>query len=157
LPRTEAARLLAMLRQAARSKRRWFYLVSSRPSPSRLRLADFDRTPAYERKAARNYVRREVYRITGQEDSCNIEFSSNGAILLARELRGALARAREFLDLRVPHRKDGKRDELIEFIPDTDREAMPSEEIARLGMAGENLAGAVLEAEDFSDWERAGV
>jgi len=150
---SEAQALLAHLRELAnRNDRSWFILSSTTPDPKRLRIVDLDRTPEYEEAAARHYLRGEVFRVTGKDDSCNINFSGPiGATLLAHCLEGALNRMKEYIELVVPNRH-GKRD-LVEFIPDVDIITTTLPEHEGLALAGEAAAVQVLEQEDFSDWE----
>lgn len=150
---TEAKKLLELLTRLAGSETRdWYYLVSSTPNLERLRLVDLDRTPAFERAAAQDYLRGELFRVSGGSDSCNIEFSAPvGARLLAERLRSTLTRARCHIQIVVPNRH-GKKD-LVELIADTDSAADDGDEFDRLGSAGEELAAQTLPAEDFSDWE----
>jgi hypothetical protein len=132
-----------------REGRRWFTLTSTHEKPARLRLTQMA-TPEYEDQAAAFYLRGEAMRISGDEGSCNINFSGSvGAPLLIERLRCAAKDMRRFLELRVPSRARN----LIEFMADTTLEAVESAEHERLTLAGEKLAAEVLGAEDFSDWE----
>lgn len=138
---------------AARGGRCWFTLTSTSEKPERLRLTE-KQTPAYELNAESIYVRGEAVRISGDKGSCNIDFSGQvGASLLEERLETAQTRMRRFLDIRVPSRARN----LIEFITDTELEAMPSPEHEKLAIASGLAAAEVLGAEDFSDWEEAGV
>jgi hypothetical protein len=153
LSKAEGSNLLHLLDELGQHEGPgWYLLAASSPDPKRLRLVDFDRTPAYELDAEGEYLRGELFRVTGKEDSCNINFSGPvGARLIAERLRAALARADSFIDIVVPNRH-GKKD-LIEFIPDTDRESEPGQEHERLALAGDALAADLLVDDDFSDWE----
>lgn len=145
--------LLTMLEElVAQEGRYWYFLTSTSPDPTRLRLVDLNRTPEFERAAGKNYLRGEIFRVTGKSDSCNINFSAPvGAKLLADRLRTTLTRSKKFLQIVVPNRHGNK--DLIEFIADVDCESSAVEEAGRLGSLGSALAAVVLEPEDFSDWE----
>lgn len=147
------AALLSQLDSAEKSENRmWFTLVATSENPSRLRLYS-TRTPAFESRAARGYLRGDVFRVSGKE-SCNIDFSAPvGAGLLAEQLRAAQSRMRRFVLLRIPSRKQY----LIEFVPDIDLEAVESPEHRGLAEAGVALAASVWGEDDFEDWEQAGV
>lgn len=151
--RLEAAQtsdLLRLLKRCAASpNREWFALTSTHEKPERLKLTE-QRTPNYEINAAPLYLRGEPVRISGDEGSCNIDFSGAvGGVLLMERLRSAQRRMRRFVEIRIPSRKRN----LIEFIPDTDLEAMESAEHQRLAQAGGALAADTWSNEDFSDWE----
>lgn len=153
LAKLEARQLLGYLEDLGRRPGRfWYDLVSGRPDPKRLRLVRLLRTPEYELAAETNYLRGDIFRINGKQNSCHINFSGPiGARLLAEQLRSALERTRNTIDIVVPNRHRKK--DLVEFIADADREANPSDEHNRLAQAGEVMAAELLPAEDFSDWD----
>ena len=139
---------ISELRTIANSETRmWHTLTATPEKASRLRMYVI-RTPDFETQASRRYLRGTLFRISGRE-SVNIDFSSDGALLLAERLREAKAKMRSFVLLRLPSRKKN----LIEFVPDIDLEALHSDEHARLGQAGESMAAQLWGQEDFSDWE----
>ena len=140
--------LISELRTIADCETRiWHTLTATPEKASRLRMYVI-RTPDFETQASKCYLRGTLFRISGRE-SVNIDFSSDGALLLAERLREAKAKMRSFVLLRLPNRKK----DVIEFVPDIELEALHSDEHARLGQAGESLAAQVLGPEDFSDWE----
>ena len=142
------AELIPNLRAAATCKERlWHTLTATSENASRLRMYVI-RTPDFEMQASKCYLRGTLFRISGRE-SVNIDFSTDGALLLAERLREAKAKMRSFVLLRVPNRKK----DVIEFLPDIELEALHSDEHARLGQAGESIAAQVLGREDFNDWE----
>ena len=108
-------------------------------------------TAKYELDAAPNYLRGDIFSVTGRGDSCHIDFSATGAALMATHLKEATDRAREFVELVIPNRR--RKLNLIEFIADTETEAASEQE--RLGLAGAVALAEVLGHEDFSDWENA--
>lgn len=134
---------------AACADRSWFNLCATYDEPDRLRLTRDLETPAYEGQAAPIYLRGDVFRISGQEKSCNIDFSGPiGAALLAERLRAAQALMRDFMEIRVPNRKR----QLVEFVPDVDLEAAQTPEHKKLALTGEALAGDLLAGDEFADW-----
>lgn len=151
LAREDARHLIGRLRELAASEgREWFFLTSSTPAPERLRLMNLDRTPEYELRAAPRYVRGQVFTVTGGAQSCNINFSVDGAALLADRLSEAVDDAVEYVEIRVPNRR--RKLQLVEFL--SDRELAAGAEQESLGMTGELLASETLPREDFSDWEQ---
>jgi hypothetical protein len=108
------------------------------------------RTPKYELNALAGYARGDAFRVSGRNQSCNIDFSGgDGASLLAKCIRSAQSKMRRFVEIRVPSRSR----DIVEFIPDTDLESAGSTEHDRLATVGGVLAGAVWNQEDFSDWD----
>lgn len=152
LDRQQSAELIEHLEQCANvGKRQWFLLLVTYDDTTRLRLMQ-QGPPAYEANAAEVYLRGEVLKVTGQKDSCNIEFSGRvGAPLLVERLQTVRQRMRRFLEIRVPNR--WSRRNLIEFIPDTELEAAKTAEHHKLALAGEALTGEAWTEDDFSDWE----
>lgn len=151
LEANEIGRLCQFLAECGTGQRDWFTLAAIQPDLTRLSLTK-SRTPKYELSAAKDYARGDVFRVSGKNQSCNIDFSGGeGAALLARILKSAQSRMRRFVELRVPSRSRN----IVEFIPDTDLEAADSAEHCRLAMTGEALAGVVWDQEDFSDWDTA--
>jgi len=140
--------LISNLRAVADSdSRMWYTLTASSESLSRLRMYT-SRTPDFELRASKCYLRGTLFRVSGKE-SANIDFSTDGALLLAERLREAKTKMREFVLLRLPNRKK----DIVEFWPDIELEALPSDEHLRLRQGGETLAAQVWCPEDFSDWE----
>ncbi len=137
--------LLSMLDQAG--ERQWYGLTATAELPSRFRWYQIP-TPNYEQDAV-NGFRGTIYRISGRK-SITIALSGHGALLFAERLREAHRGMREYVLLRVPDRET----DLIEFLPDIELERIASDEHARLGQAGQSMAGQVWEQEDFSDWEQ---
>ena len=132
---------------ASSEDRPWHSLTATGENLSRIRMYVI-RTPDFERQASRCYLRGTLFRISGRE-SMNIDFSTVGALLMAERLREAKAKMRSFILFRLPNRKKP----VIEFVPDIELEALRSDEHARLGQVGQDLAAQVWEDEDFSDWE----
>jgi len=133
--------------------REWYTLTATHEKPARLRLTHEVEIPDYEQRASSIYLRGEPVRISGNGGSCNINFSGAvGARLAAERIEAALARARRSLDIRILSRKRN----LVEFIPDTEREAQESLEHEHLAETGANMAVEVWPSEDFSDWETSG-
>lgn len=152
LDRDQAQALVKDLTECAGNpEREWFLLTWTSDDVQRLRLLK-GVTPDYERAAACDYARGDVFRVTG-ETSCNIDFSRDGAAVLARRLQSALNRVRRFVEIRVPNRHNKR--SLIEFVPDTDLEAAESPEHDKLALIGEAVGAELLAREDFADWESA--
>lgn len=148
----QAVELTERLESASASEEpRWYTLTALATNPNRLGLTEHLRLPAFEQAAAAVYLRGEAFRITGKGASCNIDFSTVGASLLAERLRTALSNMDEWLELRIPNRKR----QLIEFVTDRELLAASSAEIDKLALAGAQLAAEFLAHEDFSDWEEA--
>lgn len=152
-----ARELRDRLDQLAQSDgREWYFLVWSSPDIRRLRLVHMesaDRTPAFERKAWRVYLRNELFRVTGRDQSCNINFSgATGAASLRNCLDRVLPDAVDFIEISVRVISRKKKSYLLEFFADT---TMPCDlsEAERIGAAGEGLAQENWGCEDFSDWE----
>ncbi|GMU23015.1 MAG: hypothetical protein AMXMBFR13_30990 [Phycisphaerae bacterium] len=144
----ELAKRLASLAQPGSRQR--YYLTAKEPDTTRIKLVNLERTPEYERSAAQNYLRGDVFVVSGSRQSCNLEFSAVGAGLLAAELKAATDRCREWVEIVVPNRR--RKLNLVEFIADTDLEAAAEEE--SLAIAGELALAEILPREDFSDWEQ---
>ena len=143
--------LVGNLKRCAESlERTWFTLAITYDELSKLRLIRAI-TPRFESDAAEAYLRGEVFRVTGRDRSCNINFSEVGAGLLAARLQMARSRMRRFVEICVPNRHRERN--LIEFIPDVDLEAVESPEHQKLAHTGEALAGETWNSDDFSDWE----
>jgi len=154
LSKGQVEELLRLLGDCAAAEgRAWYTLTATYEKPARLRLTHELRIPDYEQQAASIYLRGEPVRISGDGGSCNINFSGAiGGSLMVERVQMALLRARDNIDIRIPSRKRN----LIEFIPDTDREAEESREHQQLAEAGANMADDVWGNEDFSDWETSG-
>lgn len=149
--RDQVRRLLAYLRRCTEAK--WFTLTATYEKPNRLRITKNLRVPDYERRASQIYLRGEAVRVSGDQGSCNIDFSGQvGRALLQENIRAAERNMEEYLDIQIPNRKRN----LIEFIPDTESRIIEADEQQRLAEAGAVLAGEVLPAEDFSHWPGAG-
>jgi hypothetical protein len=121
--------------------------------PNRLRITEFD-APDYEVRSATQYVRGDVIRVHGKEGvSCGLNISAKFGVPLIREqLAGAMAKAREYLEFRVPSRKR----DVIEFVPDSDfRQLTCVDDADLLAEASIWAAARVLPPEDFSDWEKS--
>ena len=131
--------------------RNWYAITATYDEPTKLKLIK-GMTPAYEANAIPDYLRGEVLRVSGKNRSCNIEFSGQvGAPLLLERLQTVRKRMRRFLEIRVPNRSNKRN--LIEFISDTDLEAIETLEHQRLVQAGGVLASEIFPEDDFSDWE----
>ncbi len=154
LDQHSVAGLMALLDDARQSGgRRWFLLSITADSLQRIKFLDLGRTPQYESRAAKHYLRAGQFRVTGRSGSCNIEFSTKGAELLREQLAAAQAEMRDWLEIRI-HKSTSRRDHLLEFVPDTESEKLEvGSEAEKLGLAGQALFQTTLEAEDFSDWE----
>lgn len=140
--------LISRLQIVANAQERcWHSLTSTDEDFSRIRIYKI-RTPDFEMRAFNRYLRGTVFRISGQE-SMNIDFSVDGALLLATRLQAAKDEMRSFVLLRLPHRKKP----IIEFIADIELEQRRSGEHDRLGQVGQSMAVEVWGDEDFSDWE----
>lgn len=151
LGRSQVETLAESLGKFAKEEGRvWFTLVVTREAPGRIRLTQMVQTPAYEARAHREYLRGEIFRLSGREGSCNIDFSPIGAKLLLERLNAAAERMRYSVLIRVPMRSR----QMVEFIPDTDLPLVQTE-IEKLGQAGEELAASVLPSDDFADWQEA--
>jgi hypothetical protein len=145
----EVARLLELFDQCAKQPRSWYTFASMQPDLKSLIIFQAD-TPAYELKAAPVYARGDLFRVTGGARSCGIDFAGDeGAAYLARRLRAAEQRMKDFVEIRVPSSKR----HIIEFCPDVDTLSGRLTETDRLGIAGERAAVKILPSEDFSDWE----
>lgn len=146
----QISELIDALEQCARQDGRcWFTLTSTHDKPARLRLMQ-PATPDYELGASAVYMRGEAAWISGDEGSCNINFSgSDGALMLIKRLRDVQKKMRRFVDIRIPSRARN----LIEFVADVDLEAAPSAEHERLAIGGGIVASQSLPADDFGDWE----
>jgi hypothetical protein len=131
-----------------------FILAVTAENLDRIRVLA-DPAPKYELRAAREYLRGDIARVTGSARSCNISLSSLGAALARDHLAAAAQRMSAWLEMRarVVHRRGEAQRTLIEFIPDVDLGA--DVDVSRLGAAGEALAAQVWPVEDFSDWEEA--
>lgn len=153
LDKSAAEALLAHIKSLAQSKARgWYFITSSSPDPTRLRITNLERIPAFESNAAEHYLRGDVFRVTGATNSCNINFSVPvGARLLAECIEDALGRTEKSLRIVIPNRH--KQRNLVEFIPDVDQPQPTPDEHEALGAIGEAAAAQALAAEDFSDWE----
>jgi hypothetical protein len=150
LDKPTATEFAARLKACAKQQRRWYTLAATYENPRRLRLM-LERTPEFESSAAPLYVRGDVLLVSGSPGvSCNIAFSSGAAADLSECLTRAMPHARRWVEFRVASRKRA----MVEFIPDTELESMPSREHAALGRAGLALATKILPPENFSDWER---
>lgn len=154
LSKGQLEELLRLLNDCAAAEgRAWYTLTATHEKPARLRLTRELRVPDYEQQAASIYLRGEPVRISGDGGSCNISFSGAvGGSLMVERVQMALMRARNNVDIRIPSRKRN----LIEFIPDTEREAEESREHQRLAETGATIVGDVWPNEDFSDWEVSG-
>ncbi len=119
-------KLLSFLDQIAQAKRLWHVMVATLEHPSRLRLYQSP-TPNFEQRASQYYVRGTLFRISGQ-DSINISFSCEGALLIADRLREARPRVQRFVLFRVASQKK----DMLEFVPDVEIETVVSEEHDRL-------------------------
>jgi len=155
LRRAGAERLVHQLHRCADDAERDWYLLSWKtPDLRRLSLVRLDRTPRFEQDAHADYLRNELYRVTGRESSCNIDFSASvSAPLLAARLRAASERCDEFIEIIVSILSRKAKSYLLEFVADTDLRLTASAEHTRLARAGESLAAQALASEDFSDWE----
>lgn len=155
LRRPAAESLVQQLhRCAAAAERDWYILSWKTPDLKRLSLVKLDRTPKFEQSAHSDYLRNELYRVTGRENSCNIDFSASvSAPLLAARIHGALERCEEFVEIVVSILSRKAKSYLLEFVADVDLRLSGSVEHAHLALAGESLAAQVLGSEDFSDWE----
>jgi hypothetical protein len=147
LARAQCKELDELLAKAGAEQRRTTTLTASFHQPDRLRLTEID-PPAYEVRATSYYVRGDVVRVQGKEGvSCGLDLSARfGVPLVRQQLAQATAKARQYVELRVPSRKR----DVIEFIPDVDLK--PSEEDT-LVAGSVAAATAALSIEDFSDWE----
>jgi len=150
LTQTQGEELLGHVKACAETEgREWYTLTATHEKPARLRLTH-DLIPDYEHQASSIYLRGEPVRVSGNGRSCNINFSGAvGARLVAERIEAALARARRSFDLRILSRKRN----LIEFIPDTEREAEESREHEHLAQTGANMVAEIWPSEDFRDWE----
>lgn len=152
LHRKDARSLAEQLKRISKSEERaWYFLTSSNPEPRRLRLLDLERTPDYELQASPHYMRGQVFAVTGGASSCNINFSVDGAGLLAERLSAAVDESAEQVEIRVPNRR--RKLQLVEFL--SDREWQVAAEQEALGRSGELLLAETLPREDFSDWEQS--
>lgn len=151
LTKAQAAELLKYLVGCASSNgREWYTLTTTHERPSRLRLTRELRIADYEQQAASIYLRGEPVRISGEDGSCNINFSGAvGGKLLVERVEAAIKRARRFLEIRILSRKRN----LIDFLPDVELEALESVEHQKLANMGALLATQSWSGEDFSDWE----
>ena len=138
---------LEQLLLAGGGRRGGVSVTSDFHDPNRLRVTRVD-PPGYEAAAAARYVRGNTLSVSGRTgNSCNIDLSAkSGVPNLVHELQDARAAAASFILIRVPSRAR----HLVEIIPDVE---LASADDADLGQAGAALAGYVLPAEDFSDWE----
>ena len=126
-------------------------LAATFHQPDRLRLMEVE-APEYERRAAAQYVRGDIIRVQGKQGvSCGLDISGKFGVPLVREqLAGAMAKAKEFIEFRVPSRKR----DVIEFVPDTELiRSIERDDADLLAEASAAAAAEVLEPEDFSDWE----
>jgi hypothetical protein len=139
-----------LLAKSGAQRRRTTTLTASFHQPNRLRLTEVN-PPDYEFRAAACYVRGDVIRVQGKEGvSCGLDLSARFGVPIVREQLGlAMAKAREYVELRVPSRKR----DVIEFIPDTELNAPVSDEDALIAGSVGALTDA-LPPEDFSDWEK---
>ena len=146
LDREQVNALDRLLQKADGDGRCALSLTASFHQLNRLRVTEVD-PPDYESRAPKEYLRDNV-RVSGKEGrSCNIELSARwGAPAMRKELRSAADRAREFILLRIPHKRP-----LVQIIPDVDLELESDQEILGASMAS---AAKLLPREDFSDWER---
>lgn len=150
---TQGVGKLIELLQAHRSERGrgWVIITVTDNDLSRLRLVT-GMTPGFEDGASDVYLRGEIFRANPTNRSCNITFSEqNGTGSLVSRLQIASERMRRFLEIRIPNRRREK--DLIEFISDTELEALESIEHEKLAQTGSALTADVWENEDFSDWE----
>lgn len=147
LPADASRELDRLLAKANGGARRTATLTATYEEPDRLRVTEAE-APAYEHRAAAQYVRGDVLRVQGRQGvSCGLDMSARFGVPLIREqLRLALSRCREYVEMRVPSRVH----DVVEFVPDVD--LIPSEENS-LVSGSTAAATAVLPAEDFSDWE----
>jgi len=152
----EDARLLAdRLDECAAAGREWYFLSWKPPALERLSLVHLERTPAYERQAGADYLVNQIFRVTGRESSCNVNFSGPvGGPLLASRIRRASARAQEWLEIRVDVISRKRCTYLIRFVADLDAKSI-TDEHDRLAQTAEVIAAQVWGEDDFSDWERA--
>ena len=150
LDRRQIQELAQLLKTCAdRGERRWFTLTSTAERPERVRVTE-GLTPAYEAKASPIYLRGKPIGISGNDGSCNINFSGPvGSGLLTDRLETASEAMRRFVEIRIPSRAHN----LIEFIPDTRLEATESAEHQKLAVAGESMASEAWAEDDFRDWE----
>jgi len=132
--------------------RQWFTLTWSQESLKRARITEKVNIPQYESAAAPNYVRGDVLHVMPTEYSCNIDFAGlrAGAWML-EEIQEVQKRVRRFMEVIVPNRRN--KQDLVQFVADTDLESRESDEHQRLGQMGLILASQVWPADDFSDWE----
>jgi len=93
----------------------------ARPIPSGMRLVDPDRTPEFESRRCQDYLRGELFRVTGKEDSCNIISPGRSVHAYWRIVSAAPWSARETSWTFVIPNRHGKKD-LVEFVADADRE-----------------------------------
>ncbi|MDP9175184.1 MAG: hypothetical protein M3O30_15155 [Planctomycetota bacterium] len=123
-------------------------LTASFHQPDRLRVTEIE-APEYERRAAAQYIRGDVVRVQGREGiSCGLDVSGQFGIPLIRQQLGlAMARAAQYVEIRVPSRKR----DVVEFVPDVDLE---SGEDNALVSGSVSAATSVLPREDFRDWEK---
>lgn len=156
LPKDQGARLCALLGERA-DEALGRILIATDEKLDRMRVLT-DPAPAYEMTAAEQYVRGDVFRVTGTAKSCNVFLSRIGADLVRSRLSAALARAHEWIEFRARvvrfRAEEGPRC-LIELVPDVDVQG--AEEDRRLGEAGVALAGSVWTAAEFEDWESSGA
>jgi hypothetical protein len=153
LPKQGASSLAdALDARADQADRNWYFLSWKTPDLQRLSLVNLNRTPQYEQRARADYLLNSVFRVSGRESSCNINFSGEvGGRLLASRLRKTAERAYEYLDLIVVAVSRAKGTFMLEFLADSDmRSVTPEHE--RLAATGEALAGQLLAGEDFADW-----
>jgi len=146
----QCRRLDELLKRIDADSRHGSTLTITHEQPDRIRVTETE-APDYELRAAEQYVRGDVIRIQGKEGiSCGLDISAKFGIPLVRQqLAQALAKAKDFVELRIPNRAR----DVIEFIPDTDLKGSLRDDSDLLAEASAKLAAEVLEPEDFSDWE----
>lgn len=136
---------LTQILSSASAGRGGLSITTDYHDPNRLRITRVA-PPGYEAAAANRYVRGNLS-ISGRAGaSCNIDLSvKSGAKDLISELQSAGAVAASYVLVRVPSR--GRH--LVEVIPDLELVAAADD----FAQAGAALAGHVLPAEDFAEWE----
>lgn len=149
LPLEQCQALDGLLAGAGAAQRHTTTLTASFQQPDRLSVTEIE-PPEYELRVAAQYVRGDVLRVQGKEGvSCGLDISARFGVPLVREQLGlARARARQYVEFRVPSRKR----DVIEFIPDVD---LPAADQDLLVAGSMSAIAAVLAPEDFSDWENA--
>ena len=157
----QCRQLRAILRPGnGRSARAWLSLTATRYKPrgdlNRVRVSE-SQPPAYEQRAASAYLPGDLVRVVGTKDSCNLRLPSVAVDMFCDRLRAAEEQARNWLELRarVTHRREESSSYMVEFVPDIDIEAAVEDRL--LGKTGAALAAQMAVANEFRDWEDAGV